>query len=79
MQEVMCELYATKKAHKEAMEAQRYEFQVELENLIEELHQIELCLIKLEYKMNTLKNQKQISELHLTRYTSNLKYSDNTV
>ena len=75
----MCELYATKKAHKEAMEVQRYEFQVELEKIIEELHQIELCLIKLEYKMNTLKNQKQISELHLTRYTSNLKYSNNAV
>ena len=31
IQEVVRELYATKKAHKEAIEAQRYGFQVELE------------------------------------------------
>ena len=58
MQKVVCELYATKKVHEEAMEAQKYRFQVELEKVIEELHQVESRSTKLEYKINTLKGQK---------------------
>ena len=56
MQEVVRELHATKKAHEEAMEAQRYGFQVELEKVIEELHQVELRSTRLEYEMNIMKS-----------------------
>ena len=62
MQKVVCELHATKKVHKEVMEVQRYWFQVKLEKVIEKLHQVELRSIRLEYKMNTLKSQKQTPE-----------------
>lgn len=69
MQQVVRELHATKKAYKEAMEVQRYGFQVKLEKVIKELYQVESRLIRLEYKMNILKDQKQIPELRLTQDT----------
>ena len=62
MQEITRELLGIRKAHKKAMEAQRYGFQMELEKVKEELHQVELRSTTLEYEMNTLKGQKQISE-----------------
>ena len=69
MQEVVRELHATKKAHKEAMEAQRYGFQMELKKVIEELHQVESRSTRLEYEMNTLKGQKQTPEPRPTQDT----------
>lgn len=65
----MCELHATKKVHKEVIEAQRYRFQVKLKKVIEEFHQVELRSTRLEYKMNILKGQKQIPEPRLTQDT----------
>ena len=55
------------------MEAQRYGFQMELGKVKEELHQVESRLTTLEYKMNTLKGQKQISEQRPTQDTSATK------
>lgn len=62
MQEVVRELHVTKKAHEEAMEAQRYGFVMELEKVREELRRVESRLTRLEYEMNTLKGQKRTPE-----------------
>lgn len=62
MQEVVRELHVTKKAHEEAMEAQRYGFVMELEKVREELRRVESRSTRLEYEMNTLKGQKRVSE-----------------
>ena len=69
MQEVVRELHANKKAHEEAMEAQRYGFQIELEKVREELHRVESRSTRLEYEMNTLKGQKQTPEPRPTQDT----------
>ena len=65
----MRKLYITKKAHEEAMEAQKYGFQMELEKVIKELHQVELCSTRLEYGINTLKDQKQTPKPRSTQDT----------
>lgn len=66
MQEVVQKLYDTKKTHEKAIEAQKYRFQMELKKVKEKLYQVESHSIRLEYKINTLKNQKQTPKLHLT-------------
>lgn len=72
----MHELHATKKAHEEAMESQRYEFQIELEKVREKLYQEESHSTMIKYEMNTLKGQKQTPG---SRPTQDTKYSDTTV
>ena len=67
MLEVVRELRATKKAHKKAIEKQKYAFQIELKKRIEKFHQVELHSRKLESKINTLKGQKQTPKPHPTQ------------
>ena len=70
MQEVAHELHAIRQAHEEAMEGQRYGFQMELEKVREgfqmelgkvreELHQVEARSTTLECEINAQKGQKQ--------------------
>ena len=70
MQEVARELHAIRQAHEEAMEGQRYGFQMELEKVREgfqmelgkvreELHQVEARSTTLEYEINPRKGQRQ--------------------
>ena len=65
----MRELHGIRKAHEKAMKAQRYGFQMELEKVKVELHQVESRLITLKYEINTLKSQKQISKQRSTQDT----------
>lgn len=59
MQEVAHELHTIRQAHEEAMEAQRYGLQMELEKVREELRLVEPLLKTLKYKINSLKGRKQ--------------------
>ena len=71
IQEVARELHAIRQAHEEAMEGQRYGFQMELEKVREgfqmelgkvreELHQVEARSTTLECEINAQKGQKQL-------------------
>lgn len=55
MQKVARELQAIRQAHEEAIEAQRYSFQMELERVRWKLQQIESRLTTLENEINSLK------------------------
>lgn len=59
MQDVMRELQAMKQTQGEAMEAQRQSFQMELEEVRDELQQVESRSMMLEDKIESLKTQKQ--------------------
>ena len=62
MQEVTYELHTIRQAHEEAIEAQRYKFQTELEKVRGELQQVEFCSKTLENEMNILRSRKQTTE-----------------
>lgn len=74
MAEVAREVQTIKQAHQEEMEAQRYSFQMEIEKVRKELHQVEsrseLRTTTLENEINTLKSQDQAPKQRPTRDTS---------